>query len=168
MKTKNHFLPTLLALIALTPLFTTTSALAKNAGLDLTNFRIGQISVFQKGGSTFSGILTWNPGINFTDMFGIRASIGATYLKAKSTDKFIALEYALLGTLTCGDFGTIEVGGGFQNWLENGGNRKLLEAGFVMPLKEHFLIFDQIFAGYAAFLVPGNLTHEIRVGVGFF
>ena len=141
---------------------------AKGQALELFEFRASQLSVFQSGGSLFSGIFTWNPGFWITDHIGVRLSAGGSLLKSRVNKMYPGIEAALLGTLSLSDSLALEAGGGLQYWMDNGGSLYMAQANAVMPMKSRFLyIFDSIVAGYAMVFVPTNLTHEIRIGAGF-
>ena len=142
-------------------------AFSKNDGIELLSFRLQQLSVFQSGGNSFSGIATWNPGVWITSNCGLRLSAGGSLLKSRADSKFVAVEGALLATLAVGDGLNLEAGGGIQYWVDNGDDIKMLQANALFPMKSRFLfIFDSIAAGYAMVFVPSKLTHELRIGFG--
>lgn len=148
--------------------FFSTPSYAKNEGLELFAFRVGQISAFQSGGNVFSGVATWNPGLGITDSCGLRLNIGGTIFKSRVDKKFGVLEYSVLGALNVGDSLSLEAGAGFQHWFSNGGRMKMLQAHVIFPMKSRFLyLFDSLFGGYAMVFVPTKTTHEFRVGAGF-
>ncbi|HAR42399.1 MAG TPA: hypothetical protein DCS07_07165 [Bdellovibrionales bacterium] len=139
---------------------------AASFGMD-HSLRLAQISVFQKDGDTFSGMLTYNPGFHL--LIPMRGDFGASLFKsaAGTKSKFVVLNAKLMADLKFSDSLSWEVGPGVQHWIDNGDLKLIVGTNLVHHTKSRFLgIADQLFVGYNAVIIKNLLTHEILVGFG--
>jgi len=135
-------------------------------GFSPADFRLSQISVFQKGGgNTFSGHLAWAPYFYFSPVIGAGLEIGGSYFKS-STDAtgfpIVDLE-ASFGWFG-GKIGT-EVRAGVQMWGNYGGTKPVV-GGTLNYLFSRSGIIDRLFVAYSYFLSATDPAHQLRVGLG--
>ncbi len=142
-----------------------SSALAET--LDLTSFRVSEIAALQaNGANSFSGEVSWNPTYFFSQSIFILANVGGSLFKGVSSD-FVVTEYEVLAGITFLDNLEVEAGAGAQTWFDSNSTNPLLSTDLAWKLSQKQLGFiDRVFVGYSAWMLPGNLTHEIKLGIG--
>lgn len=161
-KIKSIFLLLLVLFSFTNPVFA-----KRETGFRFFSFRLGGIGVLQSGGDGFSGIVTYNPAFKFSEVFGIRLNLGGTMLKDKIGTLQPVLEYTILASIQWSPSMVAELGGGQQNFISNGGTRNVLSANLIYTWEKNFLLlFDHLFVGYTAALIPTLFTHEVRAGLG--
>lgn len=135
-------------------------------GFDLTA-RLSQVSVFQSGGNAFSGMLTLNPGYDFSSMLGLGLQLGGSAFLDQNKEIFPVGEGLLTARVHFGDGLMLEPGAGLQYWADNGDVLRTAGMGVVFPFKSRVMWASEAFAGFHAVLVPKRLTTVARVGIGF-
>ena len=138
-------------------------AASSHSGLSILGFRASQISIIQTDGNLFSGAVAWTPAFWVNPTFGIRLSLGGFLSKSKVGDKGAVLDGEVLAVYSMNSF-AFEVGGGQQDFISNGGMRTVLTGN--VAYQTNLFIFDHVYFGYTAALIPTNLSHEFRLGVG--
>lgn len=137
-------------------------------GASALDFRVSQVSVFQKsGGNSFSPMVSWNPSYFMSQDFSIGLGVSLSYFKAATGTKFLA--YSVEGCLQFifEDFG-LGLGGGIQSWVNYGGTKALASLDLSYLFSQPLLDFaDRVVVGYSAFFSVPDASHEIRVGIGF-
>ena len=153
-------------LLILSTILVSGNALAASDsnGLSLFVLRTGGLALFQSGGNCFTGVIDWMPTYHFNSTFALRAYGGASLVKSKLGEKNPALEYGGLFSMQLSGDSSIEAGFGQTNFVSNGGTRSTVPVNYV--IRKPILFFNHIYAGYSAILIPTNLTHSIRIGVG--
>ncbi len=130
------------------------------------NFRVQQLSVFQSTGSSYSGVVTWNPRAEVFDRFSAGLSLGSSVLKG-SLSTFFALEYSAVATYQLSPVMSADLGLGAQTWVNNGGTHFLVGPSISYHFDDRPVVFiDRVVAGYSALLISTRLTHEVRIGLG--
>lgn len=135
-------------------------------GFSPADFRLSQISVFQKGGgSTFSGHLAWAPYFYFSPHLGAGAELGMSYFKS-STD---ATNFPIFDVeASVGWFGGtigLEARAGAQAWGNYGGTKPVV-GGTLNYLFSRTGVIDRLFLAYSYFLSQTDPAHQVRVGLG--
>lgn len=125
---------------------------------DLISFRLEDIYVIQKGNAN-SGQISWNPTLHVSDILVLRGLFGGSLLKRPDLTLFTLLDYeAFFGVeKTVG----IEVGGGGQTWVDNGGTYFTWGGSLYVSLPS---VISRIFAGYGMVLTP-TLSSVLRGGI---
>lgn len=141
-------------------------AQCKDSGMEILAFRLSQFTVIQGSNFVASGLATYNPKIKL-GFLSVGADLGGSMLKNRNSELFTVLHAQLLAGLHVSDSMAVEVGGGVQNWLENGGTRPVVSGNLVLMPKSKFLGFiDEWIVGYSGYLISNLYTHETRLGVG--
>jgi len=135
-------------------------------GLSAADFRVSQISVFQKGGgNTFSFHLAWAPYFYFSPSFGAGLELGGALFKSSIDNSgFFVIDTELV----LGWFGKpigIELRAGAQTWLNNGGTSPLGGVTLNYLFSRNGLI-DRIFLAYTYYLSSFDPSHQVRIGLG--
>ena len=160
---KNFTLGKMLIMIFIS-VSSTVRAANSHSGLSLLGFRAAQITAFQTDGSLYSGFVGWTPSFRINHDFGVRLSLGGILSKSKVGDKYPIIDAKVLAAYTLSNQLAIEAGGGKQIFIGNGGARWALTTN--IAYHTDLFIFDHLYFGYTAAMVPTNLTHEFRLGVG--
>ena len=137
---------------------------ADGGGLSLGVIRAGQLSFFQTDGNCFTGIVDWMPAFHLGSTFALRAMAGGTLIKTKSEETKPYIEVGGLLSMALGTDFSLEGGVGLANFVQNGGARLMVPVNAVSRV--NWGMIGHLALGYAAVLIPTNLTHEIRLGVG--
>jgi hypothetical protein len=132
-------------------------------------FELTGLVAFQAiGGYSLSPAISWKPTWTFNELFALRGNLGITAIKNNNLYNriFVAPDLQLLGAFGI-DKGVLEVGGGVQNWPNNGGINLLLSGNIGWPFREDWLGFiDRLVIGYSMYFSSPSLTHEIKFGLG--
>ncbi len=137
-------------------------------GLSPADFRLSQISVFQKdGGNTFSGHLAWAPYWFFSKAFGAGVELGVSYFKDAASAGFLVADYELLAGWRGETLG-VELRGGAQSWFGFSGTSPVvgttLSYFFSHPWSG---VVDRLFIAYSYYMNSTDPAHLLRVGLGF-
>ena len=136
---------------------------------------ISALYVEQQGSSqnTTSALLAWTPEYRLDPQFMVRGNFGITALKDQNPPghqiTFTTLDAELLLNYLYIDHFDIELGGGVQNWTNQGGTKAIFsgDLGYRLP-KEYSLGFiGRIFAGYSN-CDQIERANEYRVGFGLY
>ncbi len=155
------------ALLILFALGWWTPVIAADTGFS-NGFRLAQLSVLQRDGNSFSGMLTYNPRYAGST-FGLSLELGGTVLKSSlgTQSRFVALSGKAMLDFSFLQSYRLEAGGGAQFWVNNGDLLPCAGGNLVRKFDKNLFGFvNHLFAGYNAVFVPKNLTHEILVGFG--
>ncbi|MBL7716451.1 MAG: hypothetical protein JNL01_13380 [Bdellovibrionales bacterium] len=136
------------------------------ASISMMNFQANGYGVFQEaGGNVFTGQVAWNPTMEMGS-FKLMGNVGAGLMKNAFDKLFpgfnaqVFLQKDLLGRVG------VQVGGGIQTWLTNGGTHPIASGNLYWGLtNKWFGMVDKIFAGYSRFFMT-NATDEFRLGIG--
>jgi hypothetical protein len=145
-------------------------AASGDAGYSLLHFRASQLSVFQSGGNTFSGVIDWAPEYRLNSQWGLVGTLGATVLlnsvgaSGGNSSTFLAPEYAVAGNYNFNSSFSAEVGFGLQTWISTGTYVMVQANGVYKPSTRFFSVIDQIVVGYTP-VFASAVAHEIRLGV---
>ena len=135
------------------------------ASLTLLNFQAAGMAVYPSGAtSQFFPQVSWTPYLKL-ESIGVRGEIGITFLKnsAPTADRFLAINYEVLASMELIPAFSIEVGGGFHNWVNSAGMGLAGTANLVFWTAAGL---DRVFIGYSRFFKGGDVN-ELRLGVGF-
>lgn len=135
------------------------------ASLTLLNFQAAGMAVYPSGGSSqYFPQVSWTPYLKL-ESIGVRGEIGLTFLKnsAPPADRFLALNYEVLASMELIPAFSVEVGGGFHNWVNSAGMGFAATANLVFWTAAGL---DRVFIGYSRFFKGGDVN-ELRLGVGF-
>ncbi len=90
-------------------------------------------------------------------MFAVFKNATAQYFSVTDFEALFAL---------AADGGFVEIGGGIQNWSQNGGAHPVFSGNIAAPFDTDLLGFlDRFVIGYSAFL-SSPFVHELHIGVG--
>ena len=160
---KNTLVKLIFASLLL-PLSSFAAGGGNSQGFSLLNVRVGSLNFFQKDGNCFTGSLDILPTYGFSSTMAARLYAGGAIIKTKAAEKKPFFEYGGLFAYQFSSDASLEAGVGLSTFIDNGGSRLTFPVNYVHHGSPLFNLF---YVGYAAVLVPTNLTHEIRLGVGF-
>ncbi len=143
------------------------TAHASGAGLSILQFQGNAYMATQKGGgNVISGQTSWNPTLELVALY-VRGSLGLSVLKNAFGGKFLATHVQGLAGMDLFWNFSPEAGGGLQTWVGNGGTHPIITGHLVKNLNSPwFGSVNRLFAGYSHYLLSGNTTSEIKLGVG--
>jgi hypothetical protein len=119
----------------------------------------------QGSGYSVSPWVSWNPTFPITDTFQLRGNVELSLLKTATGQYFSATDFEALFSLAA-DGGYLELGGGIQNWSQNGGSHPVFSANIAAPFPHDIWGFlDRFVLGYSAYLAT-PYVHEARIGLG--
>lgn len=137
--------------------------------ISLMNFRVNAFGAMQKISDNQSGTgqVSWIPTLPINQNWFVRGNLGLAVPKSVWEDKFIALNYQLLGGWNFWRDQSLEAGAGLETWINNGGTHPILSANYVYGITAPwFGVINHLFAGYSYYMLTSNATHEGRIGVG--
>jgi len=118
-------------------------------------------------GGLITGMVGWTPSFE-KPWFRMRVHLGFSLLRNPSGTWYAALEYALLGSVKVYGPYWFEAFGGMQYWTDYPTHSPIIGGSAVYRFHKKVLSWiDQMSVGYGAFFPFDNLTHELRLGVGF-
>lgn len=132
-----------------------------------TYFQVGGIYAFQSASAyEFTGEISWNPTVCFSDTFCLRGNFGAAPLKNNNNanTSFVMGDFQLFTSFYV-DSGYFEAGGGGQYWAQNGNLVPVVSGNLAIPIRG-VPILERFFIGYTACFSTVQITHEFRLGLG--
>ena len=141
--------------------------LSGNVVPDVWNFRISEIAVFQGSVAQYAPFFSWNPRYIFKGGDYVGLLLGGTSLNNAAGQNFAAISTSFVmggrvGNSPIGFEGEL----GVQTWTGLGGTYPIMGANIYYGF-DH-TIFERIFAGYSAYVMPGFYTSEVKIGeLGF-
>lgn len=148
-----------------------TIGMAATSQLGFFDFRVGQFTVLQKGGSSYAAFGSWNPSIPLIANLGLRFEAGVGTAKSSSDDGGVLLIATSKGMFSFGfseTFG-LEFGTGYQKWFGAGDIGVLTATVGIMKGfgGSKIWFFKGIALDYTMAFVSNNRTHEIQAGLIF-
>jgi hypothetical protein len=132
--------------------------------LELNRFRVAQISAFQAGGDSYSGILSWEPSFDLANDFALRVRLGGSLFQGED-GLFPVLDTALMAAFWVQQEISLEAGPGAQVWFGEGGAHPSVHVGGVYHFDEKIIgIMSGVFFGYTGVFISDLFTQELRVG----
>lgn len=133
---------------------------------DLKSFRVNALAGMQDIGNTvFTGQVSWNPAIYISKRLSLQANLGIKPLSDTSSSRFVAFEYTGLVAWTSPKF-FIDIGGGYQTWLNSVGSFKVLNADLGYRFKKRlFKGVDNVFMGYSRGNASIGTIQELKLGL---
>jgi hypothetical protein len=131
----------------------------------LSRFRLSEITVFQSGGSSFSGDLSWNPAVHLWRNLSLQGNFGVSSFKNQGGSNIFIVEFQALAALKLKKF-TLEAGGGEQFWKDTNSSYFALSGNILYQLNSPvWRVIDSVFLGYTSVSIPSYPTQEIKVGI---
>jgi hypothetical protein len=130
-----------------------------------SRFRLSEITVFQSGGSSFSGELSWNPAVHLWRNLSLQGNFGISSFKNQYGSNIFIVEFQALAALKFKKF-TLEAGGGEQLWKDTNSSYFALSGNILYQFNSPvWRVIDSVFLGYTSVSIPSYPTQEIKVGV---
>jgi hypothetical protein len=133
--------------------------------LDLKGGRVLGAYFANKNGGFGTTFLSWNPRYGNSN-WSLQANLGVAPLRNGSL-YFLGFDYSLLAAVRAYRQFWVEASFGKQLWTDFQSHSPAVGSNLVYQLERKGPFFiDQLILGYSAYLLPDNLTSEIKVGVG--
>ena len=136
----------------------------------LPSFEVSFINATQGSGNTASGMIAWTPRYVIDATLALRANLGASALLGKNSHgddmTFAMFDAELLLRMYFLEHFDFEIGGGAQDWDNQGGIQGAASANFGFHFAPGTLVFiDRVFVGYTA-VFQDPTVNEVRAGLG--
>jgi len=146
------------------PVTADESTTAQTVGA-FTVFRAGGVSVFPSQGQRdpLSLDLHWTPFLRFEDLTA-RLDVGLSLVNLSGTNPFAIFGYEVFFAKNIDPSWAIEAGGGFQNWLENGGLTPVLSSFLLWSPTQELSLFQNIYLGLSK-TFQDQASWQFRLGM---